>query len=125
MPIPPGAGVGFAGLLTVDLPATVVKGQEFDIVIRRIGTRTVTVPSPIQIQVQSEAQAGPAEHVTFSAPPRDQGAGDGAGTGEITERYVVGSFQVKIPVSSKEAMLPAEEGPAGDLQGPPGRDVPR
>lgn len=40
VPIPFGTGDSFAGLLTVDLPPTVVKGQEFDIVVRRITVRT-------------------------------------------------------------------------------------
>ncbi len=100
VPIPPGAGVGLAGLLTVDLPPTVVKGQEFDVVIRRIGTRTVTVPQPIQIQ----ARTG---HLIASAAPEEQAAT--ADDDSITERYVVGSFQVKIPVSTAETMLGAEE----------------
>ena len=47
VPIPPGTGESLAGMLTVDLPATVVKGQEFNIVIpRRIGTRRVAVATP-------------------------------------------------------------------------------
>jgi hypothetical protein len=37
VPIPTGAGQNFAGLFTVDLPMTVVTGQEFNIVVRRIG----------------------------------------------------------------------------------------
>ena len=39
IPIPTAAGENFAGLLTLDLPATVVKGQEFNIIVRRITTR--------------------------------------------------------------------------------------
>jgi hypothetical protein len=39
VPIPTGSGENFAGLFTVDLPTTVVTGQEFNIVVRRIGTR--------------------------------------------------------------------------------------
>jgi hypothetical protein len=36
VPVPPGSGKGFAGLLTVDLPPTVRTGQRFKIVVRRI-----------------------------------------------------------------------------------------
>lgn len=39
MPIPQGAGAGFAGLFVVDRPQTVKAGQEFEIAVRRIGKR--------------------------------------------------------------------------------------
>lgn len=103
VPIPFGAGDSFAGLLTVDLPPTVVKGQEFNIVVRRIGTRRLKnapqpVPQPVPPvpQIRSETKG---TKLAVRAVNRDL----------ITERYVVGSFQVKIPVETKETMLPAEE----------------
>ena len=46
MPIPQGTGDGFAGLFTVDLPQTVKTGQEFDIVVRRIGKRPLRLAPP-------------------------------------------------------------------------------
>ena len=46
VPIPTGTGASLAGLLTIDLPATVVKGQEFNIVVRRIGTRRIAIAPP-------------------------------------------------------------------------------
>ena len=39
IPIPNGSGENFAGLLTVDLPPTVVKGQEFNVEVRRVGRK--------------------------------------------------------------------------------------
>ncbi len=39
VPLPPDSGQNFAGLLTVDLPKTVSKGEEFNIVLQRISTR--------------------------------------------------------------------------------------
>jgi hypothetical protein len=102
VPIPPGTGESLAGLLTIDLPATVVKGQEFNIVVRRIGTRLVAVtapPPPPQVQIITrEEPAKEAVKVPASILQRLR-----------TERYVIGSFQVKIPVKSKGDMLPAEE----------------
>src|SRR5262249_34640789 len=38
VPIPAGIGERIAGLLTVDLPQTVVTGQEFRIIVRRVST---------------------------------------------------------------------------------------
>jgi len=96
VPIPPGAGQNFAGLLTVELPSTVVKGQEFNVVIRRISTRRLIVPAPPSL----EFRAKPVPR------PRAQGKN---GTKEINWRYVVGTFQVKIPVSTAHLILPEEE----------------
>lgn len=67
---------------SIDLPPTVVKGQEFDVVIRRITTR---IP-PILIGFRPKAAQA-----------------------EPNWRYVIGTFQVKIPVSTADAILPDEE----------------
>ncbi|MCL5259143.1 hypothetical protein ACSYAY_10840 [Leptospirillum ferriphilum] len=94
VPIPPGTGENFAGLFTVDLPATVVTGQEFNIVVRRIAARhirdinvpTLSLPSTTTIVAATEE---PVQHRSW--------------------RYVIGTFQVKIPVATKEVMLFPEE----------------
>ncbi|MGA2847593.1 MAG: InlB B-repeat-containing protein [Terracidiphilus sp.] len=133
VPIPQGTGDWYAGLFTVDLPQTVRSGQEFDIVVRRIGKRPVRVspappppppPQPVpQIASQtaskfaSHRHSGGTIHYHASHPaapahvvPVESALVNTAA--EYTpgwERYIVGSFQVKIPVSTGEAMLPAEE----------------
>jgi hypothetical protein len=105
IPIPYATVDSFAGLFTLDLPQTVVTGQEFDIVVRRIGNRKLKAappppPPPPQIQAvttqahQTQPAPSPAA-ATFSETR--------------TERYIVGSFQVKVPVTTGELMLPAEE----------------
>jgi hypothetical protein len=102
VPIPPGTGDSLAGLLTIELPPSVVKGQEFKIVLRRIGTRRVPIlpplPPPPAIDT-GPPRAAPAP--TAGVAPRAAAFG--------VERYVVGSFQVEIPVESMDDMLPAEE----------------
>jgi len=87
VPIPKSAGENFAGLLTVDLPTTVVTGQEFDVVVRRIGTRQ---PPPIILLQRREKSE--------NIPPQLG-----------SWRYVIGTFQVKIPVTTAEVMLFPEE----------------
>jgi hypothetical protein len=104
IPIPPGTGDSLAGLLTIDLPASVIKGQEFNIVVRRIGTRRIfdappPPPSPPHIGI---------EHGAPTVAPAMNAAAVGARFLR-TERYVVGSFQVRITVKNKGDMLPAEE----------------
>jgi hypothetical protein len=106
VPIPPGTGESLAGLLTIDLPADVVKGQEFNIVVRRIGSRRVAVspppPPPPKIAIDNiRAKKTPAPKIADIAAVK---------TGVVKiERYVVGSFQVKIPVETKGDMITAEE----------------
>jgi len=87
IPIPSGTGSNFAGLFTVDLPTTVVTGQEFSITVRRIATRR----APITPVPQGQALAVPA--AAFSKRPISNW------------RYVVGTFAVRIPVSTKEVIL--------------------
>lgn len=99
IPIPSsGAGQNFAGLLTIDLPPTVVKGQEFNVVIRRITTRRFQEEPPIQIEFRAKP---------VRRSRRQHKGGDG--NRETNWRYVIGTFQVRIPVSTASAILPAEE----------------
>lgn len=91
VPIPAGAKENLAGLLTIDLPSTVVKGQEFNVVIRRISTRRLQEEPQPQIALGAEL---------IQRSSREQ---------ELNWRYVIGTFQVKIPVSTAGALLPAEE----------------
>jgi hypothetical protein len=87
VPIPVSAGENFAGLFTVDLPPTVVKGQEFNIVVRRITTRRNQDQFINRKEFNNEAVV----------------------TRLRNWRYVTGTFQVKIPVSTKEVLLFPEE----------------
>jgi hypothetical protein len=91
IPIPPGTGSNFAGLFTVDLPPDVARGQEFTVTVRRLSTK---------LRVD---QRGTAVQGRF----RGGTAAVGRPIGEW--RYIVGTFQVKIPVSTKELILRPEE----------------
>jgi hypothetical protein len=113
VPIPQGKGPGFAGLFTVNLPETVTTGQEFDIVIRRIGKRPRRTPPPAP--PPTPPPATPAIALPEPGAPAGKVSAEMVSVKTIVadkqayERYIVGSFQVKIPVSTREAMLPAEE----------------
>ena len=94
VPIPPGSGPNFAGLFTVDLPLGVSSGQVFTISVRRISTRRAAEnppPSPIKIEARAAAKAAEREKIMRNW------------------RQVVGSFAVRIPVTTKRVMLPVEE----------------
>jgi hypothetical protein len=79
VPIPPGTGGNFAGLLTVDLPAGIRAGQQFEIVVRRLASAR---QSPV-------INAREAERPNW--------------------RYVVGAFQINVPVRHAPALLADEE----------------
>jgi hypothetical protein len=85
------AATNFAGLFTVDLPKGIKKGQEFNILVRRLATRQV---QNVVIQEVPEAAARSA-----AAPP----------TAATSWRYVTGAFQVKIPVQTAATLLGPEE----------------
>ena len=140
IPIPPASSGNFAGLLTLDLPTTITKGQEFNVVIRRVSTRTPPPPPPpIQIEAKPQGQRNAVSVATkksasqratrLVAERRRSGKGRGirqartadSDTGKIIKatadepvvtqswRQISGAFQVRIPVLTKETMLPMEE----------------
>lgn len=111
VPIPPGNVENIAGLLTVDLPLTVTVGQEFNIIVRRISTRRFR-------QEPVLAQHGPAVQTLLEAKEGKRKTE----SGKIEEpkeprpippmrnwRYVTGTFQVKIPVTTPQIMLRPDE----------------
>ncbi|MEO7085467.1 MAG: kelch repeat-containing protein [Gemmatimonadaceae bacterium] len=88
IPVPQGSTVNYAGLLSVELPMGIKKGQQFKAVVRQItsaggfGERGNTNNNALKT-----AQAR-------SVPPW---------------RTVLGQFSLTIPVSTKAEILPAEE----------------
>ena len=114
VPIPQGTDANFAGLFTIDLPQTMKTGQEFNIVVRRISKRLLhAVPPPPPPPPGPKIAA--AGRASGGHPAVKKLVGDIVDQAAVIEkrffyeRYIVGSFQVKIPVSTRAAMLPAEE----------------
>ena len=123
IPIPSGAGENFAGLFTIDLPPSKVStGQTFDIVVRRLSSKTYTPPPPIQTPPQTHTMAShfgevpkkgkakntPPRKITIPQPQGRQPSPE-AFDGAYSWRYVVGSFKVQIPVTTGDKILPSEE----------------
>lgn len=120
VPIPSGTNENVAGLFTVDLPANITAGQEFNIVVRRVATRRYEVIPAPRIAARHKAPAAgqsghgggtyisetqPVEQL-FQAP-----AGQTPGKQAVMTnwRYVTGTFQVRIPVTTGEVMLRPDE----------------
>jgi len=96
----------YAGLFSIDLPLTVRTGQEFNVVVRRVNKRLLPAappPPPPGPKIAASGKARGGERLAALRAPREVAAP------QVWERYIVGSFQVKIPVSNGAAMRPAEE----------------
>ena len=91
VPIPKRSGDNIAGLLTLELPTTVTTGEEFDVVVRRIAERRTSTEAVHAARPKTTAAIRPA-----------------------IWRYVVGTFQVKIPIANSATMLRSEEDTARD-----------
>src|SRR5205085_10247737 len=86
IPLPAGVNVDKAGLLTVDVPAGIRRGERYDVVVRQFTharTRRRPLPQP---------EGGVTRAV--------------GGTRLIEWRRVFGAFQVAIPVHTKAILLP-------------------
>jgi hypothetical protein len=104
LPIPQGAGGGagqnFAGLFTLELPPGIRTGQEFEVLVRRIATRFGKPPPPPPPRLQS----GPSRRLDLTGQLAPAALPEVAIERAILWRYVVGSFVVRIPVSTGERM---------------------
>jgi hypothetical protein len=93
IPLPKGAGdeANLLGLLSVNLPYGIKKGQNYTAIVRQLtnvaGSETPPPPPGIAA-VRSKVVAAPAA---------------------LKWRGVLGTFQINIPVSTKELLLPREE----------------
>ena len=92
MPIPPGTNLNYAGLLTVDLPEGIRRGQLIKIIVRQV-TNAVGV-----------RHGG-----TTQTPERTQAKALATTNRLIRWRRVRGTVQISIPVSSAELLLESEE----------------
>jgi hypothetical protein len=96
-----------AGLLTIDLPATITHGQVFNILVRRLTSRRghAKIPPPPPPPLRIEASASPHRELR----PRLTEAEIVKGGNAFDWRQTCGAFNVRIPVTDRSHMLPREE----------------
>ena len=101
IPLPKGSGNGanFVGLMSINLPLGITKGRSFTAIVRQVTNASGPAappppPPPPPIQIASRAAA-----------PAPQAAPAPA---QLHWRRVLGTFQINIPVSTKELILPRE-----------------
>jgi hypothetical protein len=104
VPIPEGAGQNFAGLFTLELPPGIKTGQEFEVLVRRISTRYGKPPPPPP-PPPPRLQSAPSRRLEKGGKPAQAALPEAVIERAILWRYVVGSFVVRIPVTTPEKML--------------------
>ena len=121
IPIPEGTGQNFAGLFTLEVPVGVRTGQEFEVIVRRLSSRPARGTPPPSPPPEAPATARQTRRKTAStnaAPKIDVVDEPTESEGNVVAvkveqpaffRQVVGSFIVRIPVSTGEAMLIPEQ----------------
>jgi hypothetical protein len=100
VPIPPGTGQNYAGLLTIDLPTTVTAGQKFSVTVRRIATRRSRFEGVPPVTTGFDVTSEP---LLLAAAKSVVSQG-----GVHNWRYVVGTFQIDIPVETRRTLLAPE-----------------
>ena len=98
IPIPEGVGSNYAGLLTVSLPDTIRREERFSVLVQQI-TNT-SVRQPIQY---------PDNPAANRRVPKEAYAKEGRSTKLLEWREILGSFQLDIPVTTREQLLDPEE----------------
>jgi hypothetical protein len=100
LPVPAGEGPGFAGLMTIDLPPTVRRGQSFKVVVRQVTSGPIAkLPDqqPPRVNAPTRRTTKAVEGVAVEQQRQRE------------QRKTLGAFQLSIPVRHKEAILPGEE----------------
>ena len=88
IPIPPGGEVNYVGLLSVDLPAGIRSGEEFEVIVKQLTSASA------------------------DEKPRDNDVGEATATAvadRFSWRRVHGVFRLRIPIGTKASLLSAEE----------------
>jgi hypothetical protein len=99
VPVPAGAQINHAGLLTIDLPAGVRRGQRFNVVVRQL-THTGRI-------IRKGATIGKADASVPLASAAVEAAVAG-GNRILVWQEVLGAFQVTIPVSTRALLFDDE-----------------
>ena len=114
VPIPGGGTVDHVGLLSIELPPTVRKGQRHSVRVRqltgaRFGTgRAVEIGQAIKVE-KNPTKIAVAVGPPAAASPDTLTQNDVAGRKGFLYRRTIGAFSVVIPVSTRRDLLPTEE----------------
>lgn len=102
LPVPAGTGADHAGLLTVDIPEGVRRGELYQVQVRQLTRARARLKQPTP-------GVEPAHTLEPTHVPQPGLATASAGRGLSEWRRVFGGFRVNIPVHTRGALLPGEE----------------
>ena len=112
VPILFGTGANFAGLVTLQLPFGIVRGQIYPITVRRIATRVYqprgAPPPPRVPQVERPAASPQLSSDSFVKVNSRKAAAPLREYRVINWRYTAGMFAIRITVTNAAPMLPIE-----------------
>ena len=112
VPIPFGTGPNFAGLVTLQLPFGIVRGQIYLITVRRIATRVYqpreAPPPPRVPQIERPAASPQLSSDSFIKVNNGKAVAPLRENRVINWRYTAGMFAIRIPVTNAATMLPIE-----------------
>ena len=116
LPVPRGSGTNFAGLLSVELPAGIRKGDVHEVTVRQVTTALSRLPDhrATKLEDDSPINAGGAPGGDEDGPSEAPAVsvfteGFQAKRPDLSWRRVLGVFNLTIPVSTKGALLAGEE----------------
>jgi hypothetical protein len=115
LPLPRSAAPNFAGLLTVDLPAGIRKGEQHEVTVRQVTSAFTRLPADRRARSEERVDERDAAPPTGGDEPTAAPAsfiaveGFAAKRPDITWRRVLGVFKLAIPVSTKADLLAPEE----------------
>ena len=95
LPLPAGSGANYTGMMTIELPRNVKRGQSFSIIVKQVTSGMRAAPPPPLPRIGAQRDALNA---------RNGGSGQ-----KQPSRHVRGAFQLTIPVSTPAHILPSEE----------------
>ena len=107
VPIPQGDAINFTGLLTVDLPGGIKKGQTFKVPISQI---TSVEADSLNIQSSGTAQSAKGRSRRAASKLTARPASTIQAVAErLPWRRVLGQFRLTLPILTKEEILPDAE----------------
>ena len=112
VPIPFGTGPNFAGLMTLQLPFGIVKGQVYSITVRRIATRAYQAPEALPPhrlpRIETPAASSKLSSDNFIKANNGKAVAPLDVSKVMNWRYTAGMFAIRIPVTNAAAILSIE-----------------
>jgi hypothetical protein len=109
IPVPRGQGANLAGLLTVDFPDTLKKGQVHTVSVRQVTSAAGVVRRPVRPE-DTAPPRGRSRGRSSALEGGGPGLEEGAGFEQMLRwRRVLGAFRLMIPVGTKQELLAPQE----------------